>query len=489
MQYRLYFYKTVLPVVTLSVSVIAMTLYQRLADTLQELIREQAYPVGSRLPGVRMLAAQHQVSVSTAVNACRELEQRGVLEARSRSGYYVCPPLAELEPPRVARASRRPRRITGQERVLQILQNVNNPAIVNLGAAVPAPEYMPVATMEKVFHGVLREQRRRCVGYEFPPGAPELCTQIARRMAALQCPSRPEQVLVTNSCQESVAIALKLVTQPGDTVAIESPTYYGLLQVIESLGLKALEIPTDPETGISLDALTLALERWKVSACVVVSNFSNPLGVCLSDERKQALLALLARHRVPLVEDDIYGDLPLTGRRPRPIKSWDSTGQVFYCSSSSKTLSAGLRVGWMVTPDAYTEKARYLQFINTVSVSTPSQLALARYLERGHYDRYLRQVCGEHARSVARMTERVTQLFPAETRVSRPAGGFVLWLELPGDIDTSELIEQAQEQGVSFAPGALFSATGKFTNCLRLNCAVKWDNRVEQALITLSRLC
>ena len=465
-----------------------MTLYQSLADRLQILIRDQVYPVGSRLPGVRVLAAQQQVSVSTVVNACRELEQRGVLEARPRSGYYVRQPPVVREAPRVTTASRRPRRITGQERVLQVLQNVNNPSVVNLGAAVPAPEYMPVATMERMFHSVLREERRRCVGYAFPPGAPELCTQIARRLAGLQCEVSPEDVLITNSCQESVAIALKLTTQPGDTVAIESPTYYGLLQVIDSLGLKALEIPTDPEAGISLEALTLALDRWNVSACVVVSNFSNPLGVRLSDSRKQALLALLSKHKVPLVEDDIYGDLPLSGPRPRPVKSWDKNGLVYYCSSSSKTLSAGLRVGWLVTPERHREKAQHLQFINTVSVATPSQLVLARYLERGHYDRFLRQLCGEHARGVARMTERVTQLFPQQTRVSRPAGGFVLWVELPGEVDTTELMEKALEAGVSFAPGSLFSASGKFANCLRLNCAVKWDNRVEQALVTLSRL-
>ncbi len=463
-------------------------MYQALADRLQGLIRDQVYPVGSRLPGVRMLSEQHDVSVSTAVNACRELEQRGVLEARPRSGYYVRQPALMRKPPRVARASRKPRRITGQERVLQILQSVKDPAVMNLGAAVPAPEFMPVAAMERVYHSVLREERRRCVGYEFPPGAPELRTQIARRLASLQCDVSPDEVLITNSCQESVSIALKLVTSPGDTVAIESPTYYGLLQVIESLGLKALEIPTDPEHGISLDALTLALETWDVAACVVVSNFSNPLGVCLTDDRKQALLSLLGKHKVPLVEDDIYGDLPLAGPRPRPLKCWDREGLVYYCSSSSKTLSAGMRVGWLVPPPSQQERAEYLQFINTVSVNTPAQLALARYLEKGRYDHFLRQLCAQHALGVARMTERVTQLFPEEARVSRPAGGFVLWVELPGEVDTTSLLERALNAGVSFAPGAMFSASGKFANCLRMNCAVKWDNRVEQALVTLSRL-
>lgn len=464
-----------------------MTLYVQLADRLQSLIQGDTYPVGSRLPGVRVLGKQYGVSVATAVSACRELEQRGVLEARPRAGYFVCPSPVSLEAPRLPAPGRRPRAVTGQERVLHMVQAVNDASIVNLGAAVPAPEFMPAAAIERAFRAVLREQRRRCVGYEFPPGAPELRIQIARRLAGLQCRITPADVLITNSCQESVAIALRLVTRPGDTVAIESPTYYGLLQVIESLGLNAFEIPTDPAHGISLEALALALERWPIAACVVVPNFSNPLGVCMADANKRALLRQLEAHRVPLIEDDIYGDLPLSGPRPRPIKSWDRSGQVYYCASSSKTLSAGLRVGWLVAGQQQA-RAQYLQFVNTVSVATPSQLALAHFLERGHYDRFLRQLRAAHARALARMTASVTQLFPPQTRISRPAGGFVLWLELPGDIDTTALVERALEIGLSFAPGEMFSASGKFRHCLRLNCAVRWSVRVEQALARLAGL-
>ena len=453
-------------------------LYQDLADRLQGLIRQQVYPVGTSLPGVRRLSEQHSVSVSTAVNACQELERRGLLEAKPRSGFFVLQAPVRREPPRLSLVSKTPRPVTGQERVLHLAQAVRDTSIVNLGAAVPNPDLMPVAALERSFRTVLREQRRRCVGYEFPPGAPELRTQIARRLAAVQCHVTPDQILVTNSCHESLSIALRLITKPGDTVALESPTYYGLLQVIESLGLKALEIPTDPVTGISIEALSLALERWDIAACVLIPNFSNPLGVLLSDERKQALLKLMSKHGVPLVEDDIYGDLPFSGKRPRPIKSWDTEGIVYYCSSSSKTLSAGKD----------NKRAEALQYMNTVAVSTPSQLAMAHYLEHGHYERFLRNVCSEHARSVARMTDRVTQLFPAQTRVSRPAGGFVLWVELPGDVNTLELMEKSFAAGVSFAPGALFSASGKFGNCLRLNCAVRWDARVERALLALARL-
>lgn len=462
-------------------------LYQDLANRLQALIADEVYRPGTALPGVRRLSQQHQVSVSTAVNACRELERRGLLEARPRSGYFVRPQTVKRKPPRVRSVSRAPKAVTGQERVLQLIQSANNPNVVNLGTAIPDPDFLPAHTIEKAYRKVWREQRRRCVNYEFPPGAPELRTQIARHLASLQCDISPEQVLITNSCQESVAIALKQITKPGDVVVLESPIYYGLLQVVEALGLKALEIPTDPEQGVSLGALELALEKWPVAACVMVPNFSNPLGVCLSDERKQALLQLLYRYKVPLVEDDIYGELPLSGPRPKPIKSWDTKGLVYYCSSSSKTLSAGLRVGWMV-PGSHIERAEYLQFINTVCVNTPAQLALAHIMEKSRYERMVRQARAEHAVSVARMIDRVTQLFPDQTRVSRPTGGFVLWLELPGSVNTTSLIEPALARGVSFAPGSLFSNTGKFNNCLRLNCAVKWDARVERALNNLARL-
>ncbi|MDX9875838.1 MAG: PLP-dependent aminotransferase family protein, partial [Spongiibacteraceae bacterium] len=439
------------------------------------------------LPGVRRLAQQHHVSISTAVSACRELEQRRLVEARPRSGFFVCPPAIQLETPRPRVSKGRPRAATGQDQLLQLVHAAGDRSIVNLGAAVPDADYLPASAIEQAIRTVWREQRRRCMGYEFPPGAPELRVQIARRLAAMQCRVSPEQVLVTNSCHESLIIALRMLTSPGDVVVLESPTYYGLLQVAEALGLKVVEVPSDPTAGISLEALREALQRWPVKACVVVANFSNPLGVCLSDDRKQALLQLLTEHQVPLVEDDIYGDLPFAGPRPRPIKSWDTQGLVYYCSSSSKTVAAGLRVGWLV-PGRDERRASYLQFINSVSVATASQLALAKYLERGRFEREMRQVSALHARSVAHMAERVSQLFPPGTRLSRPSGGFVLWVELPGATDTSELLPDALQAGVSFAPGKLFSASGKYANCLRLNCAVRWDARVERALLTLVRL-
>ncbi|WP_020210881.1 PLP-dependent aminotransferase family protein [Gilvimarinus chinensis] len=462
-------------------------LYRELANHLQTLIEDGVYPAAKALPGVRKLSQQHKVSVSTAVNACQELERRGLLQAKPRSGYFVCQAAPKHKPPRIRSVSKTPRPVSGQERVLQLVQAANNPKMVNLGTAIPAADFLPVNVIEKAFRQVWREQRKRCVGYEFPPGAPELRTHIARHLASLQCRVSPEQVLITNSCQESIAIALKQITRPGDIVVLESPTYYGLLQVVEQLGLKALEIPTDPAEGLSLGALELALESWPVAACVFVPSFSNPMGTCLSDERKKELLRLLEKHNVPLVEDDIYGELPLNGARPRPVKSWDTKGLVYYCSSSSKTLAAGLRVGWLV-PGKNIQRAEYLQFINTVSVNTPAQLALAEVLDKSRYQRLIRSMCSDYSLAVARMTERVSQLFPPDTRISRPAGGFVLWVELPGKINTSERLQSAMEAGVSFAPGSLFSATEKFGNCLRLNCAVKWDARVERGLLTLAKL-
>lgn len=271
-------------------------------------------------------------------------------------------------------------------------------------------------------------------------------------------------------------------------VAVESPTSYGLLNVIEQLGLRAIGIPTDPQRGISIEALELAFQQWNIKACVIIPNFSNPLGVCLSDEHKQRLLGLAVRHNVAIVEDDVYGELPLRGVRLRPLKSWDRGGLVYYCSSATKIISAGLRVGWLVVPKAFREKARYSQYVRTVSVQTHGQLTLADYFGKSNIDRHLRSISRKYARKSAHLTYLVETLFPPDTKISRPLGGFVSWLELPDQIDTTELMNDALNEGVSFAPGTLFSAEQRFGNCLRLNSAVTWNRRTERAIARLAQL-
>ncbi|MES9930396.1 MAG: PLP-dependent aminotransferase family protein, partial [Candidatus Thiodiazotropha sp. 6PDIVS] len=277
-------------------------LYQQLASQLAEQITLGMYQTGDRLPGVRKFSQQHRISTATSVAVYRKLEDDGFIEARSRSGFYVrARATPNSEEPEISTPKSRPCPVTGQALALQLVKASNEPDMIQLGAAVPAPCFLPTRQVEKAMANANRLQRKRNAGYEFPPGVPELRRQISRRMAEIGCRVHADEIIITNGCQEALTLALRATTSPGDIVAIESPTFYGLLQVIDSLGLKALEIPTHPSEGISLPALQLALEQWPVKACILVANYSNPLGYCMSDSQKRKLVALLNSFKIPLI--------------------------------------------------------------------------------------------------------------------------------------------------------------------------------------------
>ncbi|MET0379720.1 MAG: PLP-dependent aminotransferase family protein [Spongiibacteraceae bacterium] len=465
------------------------TLYNRVARDITRDIERDLYRPGERLPGVRRLAQQYQVSISTALEACRLLEDQGRLEARLRSGFFVRLHAAEkVEQPAISNPPKRPSLVKGQELALQLVKAAKDPKLISFGAAVPTAQYLPVRAVNQALVRSLREHGANAGRYEFPPGELNLRRQIARRMTEIGSPTDPEELVITNGCQEALVLALRAIAVAGDVVAVESPTYYGLFQVIEFLGLKALEIPTHPRDGISIEALEFALEQWRVKAVIATPNFSNPLGGCMSDQRKRALVKLLARKQITLIEDDIYGDLGFSGERPCIARSFDPRGEtVIHCSSFSKTLAPGLRVGW-IAPGKHIERVEYLKYVMNLATPTAPQLAVADMLERGGYDRYLRQARQEYAHAVDRMSRAVEKYFPEGTRVTQPQGGFVLWVEFPNGIDSELLYENALEHGICIAPGPMFSATRKYRNIIRLNAAVPWEPRVEKALIKLGQL-
>lgn len=463
-------------------------LYDRLAGELREQIEQGVYRAGERLPGVRALSQSRGVSVATVLAAYRCLEDEALVEVRSRSGYYLRPrPVAQVLPPAPSTPNPQPSLVTGQELVLSLVKAANDPGVIQLGAAVPDPSFLPTRAVERALVSAVRHHRARAASYEFPPGVPELRRQIARRMAEAGCVVGADEIVITNGCQEAMVLALRAVTQPGDVVAIESPTFYGLLQALDSLGLEALEIPTDPANGMSLEALELALERWPVKACLATPNFSNPLGYCMPEARKRRLLELLGAHGIPFIEDDIYGDLGFDARRPPPCKALDAGADILYCASFSKTLSPGLRIGW-IAPGRHQARIEYLKFVTNMATPTVPQLAVAQLLGSGGYERHLRAVRGDYARAVTRMIDAVTRHFPTGTRITQPAGGFVIWVELAPEVNSLVLARQARAEGVSIAPGPIFSAKQKYRNFMRISCACPWDGRVEAALARLARL-
>ena len=462
-------------------------LYEYVAQEVLDRIHQGVYRSGERLPGVRRLREQFGVSLSTVLEACRLLEDRRIIEAYPRSGFFVRAGIsANPEEPEISEPPSEPISVTGKSLALRLIHAGNNSEFVQLGAAAPDPTFLPVRALSRALGDIARKQCVQVLGNEYPPGNSDLRRQISRRMAELGCSVSPEQVVITNGAHGSLTLALRAVLDPGDIVAIESPTFYGLLQAIESTGMRAIEIPTHPKEGMSLEALQLAIEQWPVKACVVVPNFSNPLGFLMSDEKKKALVSLLSHHNIPLIEDDVYGDLHFGFHRPSVAKALDATENVLYCSSFSKTLSPGLRTGWII-PGRFQEKVEHLKFVLNLSAPTVSQLAIARLLERG-YEGHIRRVRRSYSISVARMTQSIGELFPTGTKVTKPEGGFVLWVEFPKEVDAVLLSQKAYKEGISIVPGDLFSATQKYKHHIRLNCAVPWGDRVEWALRRIGQL-
>lgn len=459
-------------------------LYSQVADQLQALIQEGVYRQGDRLPGVRVLSRQFGVSISTVLQAHQTLEARGYLEARERSGYFVRLPVQDVPEPRMPKHRSRPVPVTAREMTLDLCADEQK-RMVPLATAIPHPDYLPVRQIQQ---STLWAARRglETLDYAFP-GKESFRRQIAQRMAAIGVPVTPDEILATNGAQEAIILALRAVTQPGDIVAVESPSFPGILQALEVVGLRVIEIPTHPSEGLSLEGLELALEQWPLKACVVVTNHSNPMGARMSDERKKQLVSMLAAADVPLIEDDIYGDLYHTGERPRPAKAFDRADNVIYCSSFSKTISPGLRLGWMI-PGRHMASARQHKYFVNLATSSIPQLAVAHFLEQGGYDRYLRSARQHYREATERMRSAVARSFPEGTAVSRPQGGFVLWVQLPEGVSGTEVYQRARAENINVAPGLMFSTTNKFDNCLRLNGGNPWTGTIEKAVARLGAL-
>lgn len=463
-------------------------LYRQLANQLAGLIDAGTLRPGERVPSVRQMSDRQDVSIATVTQAYRLLESRGVIEARPQSGYYVrartWTPPAE---PEMYRPKPSSTRVAVNDLVVEVVQTARDPQLIRLGAALPAAELFPVHELNRAMASVARRHAIEANSFEAGPGHRPLRVQIARRALEAGCTLSPDDIIITCGATEALNLALRAVARPGDTIAIESPTFFGILQMIESLGMKACEIPTYPRHGICLDELESRLACCKIKACVFTLNFSNPLGSCMPDEKKKKLVEILARRNIPLIEDDLYGNLYFGNQRPKVAKAFDKSGLVFTCSSFTKILAPGHRVGWIV-PGKFKKQVEYLKMVTTCATATLPQMAIADFLTNGAYDHHLRKIRRFYADQMERMTESITRHFPAETKVTRPSGGQVLWVQLPEQIDSLELYRRALHEKISIAPGPIFSAKRNFHNFIRLNCGQPWSQAIECALIRLGQI-
>ncbi len=463
-------------------------IYLQVAEGLEKLIGDETLRIGDKLPSIRVLSEEYGISMGTAFQAYYHLEGKGLIESRPKSGYYVRFSLRRMPGlPRISEPEPIASEVSVSEMIATVFKKFSQDDFVNFSVAAPPISLLPAARLNKSLVHALRSSPSHGIQYEDMQGNPELRRHLALLAFHWGGKYSGDDVVVTAGCMEALVMCLKATTKPGDTVAIENPTYFGIFQVIESLGLKALEIPTDPATGIDPDHLAGLIRKFPVKACVFVTNFSNPMGSCMPDKNKKALVELLTHHRIPLIEDDIYGELYFGRHRPKTCKSFDKEGWVLYCSSLSKSLAPGYRIGWAL-PGRFTTEVIRTKAMHTVSGTTLTQQAIAHFLGIGRYEYHLRKLRKALHTQCLRYLQGILQYFPEGTKISRPQGGFVLWVECDRQLNAYRLYQEALKHNVSVAPGQLFSAQGQFGNCLRISYARPWDAEVEAGLKLVGKL-
>lgn len=462
-------------------------LYLRIARNIQQQIHSQVWKVGDKLPSIRMVCREHGVSMSTAAQAYLELEKKALIEARPQSGYYVayCPrrqpevPVTSMPGDEVAEHD--PRII-----VDKVFRNIGNKDMTLFSLSVPANELLPIAKLNKGLVQASRNLSDSGTGYEPIQGNPKLRRQVARWSFNWGGSLSDDDIVTTAGCMNAISFCMMSLTSRGDTIAVESPVYFGIMRLADSLGLKVLELPTHARTGIDPDALKKALEQHKIKLCLLVSNFNNPLGSCMPEEHKKEIVKLLEHHNVPLIEDDLYGDVYFGDSRPKCCKSFDESGLVLWCGSVSKTLAPGYRVGW-VAPGRFKNEVIRMKQVHSISTTTITQEVIAGFLETGRYESHLRKLRHTLHTNCLQYIRAIADYFPDGTRVSRPQGGFVLWVELDKRIDTMELYERAIRRKISIAPGRMFTLREQFDNCMRLSYGLQWSGQLDDTLKLLGK--
>ncbi|HEX8039137.1 MAG TPA: PLP-dependent aminotransferase family protein [Chryseosolibacter sp.] len=462
--------------------------YIEVAERIEALIEKKALKVGDKLLSVRALSKEQGISLSTAFQAYYSLESKGLIEARPQSGYYVKFSRNHiLDLPKVSDPPDDAIPVSLDEMINNVYADFNAEQILNFSMGTPSVKLLPTAKLNKAVMHALRASKTSCLHYEHVQGNVLLRRQIARQAFNWGGTPSEDDIVVTAGAVEALSLCVKAITHPGDAVAIESPTYFALFQVMESHGLKVVEIPTDPVTGVDLEYLEQAIPRFNIKACLFVNNFNNPLGSCLPDHKKKQLVGMLAEKEIPLIEDDIYGELYFGKTRPKTCKTFDQKGLVLHCASFSKSMAPGFRIGWTI-PGRFKDKVISLKRMHTVSTNTLTQAAVASFLSNGRFELHLRHLRKALHTQSLRYLQAVSEYFPDDTRVTRPQGGFTLWIEMNKKVNGYRLHKRALKHGIGIAPGQIFSSQGRFENCFRISYGEPWSEAIGHGIQTLGKL-
>lgn len=461
-------------------------LYNEIAGNIASKIKTGVLKAGERLPSVRMLSKEHGISINTAKRIFLELETLSLVQSKPQSGYFVSPlsylklPLPEASRPLPVANNKEP-----NDLISGVYSTMGRNDLTLFSIGVPSGNLLPLAKLKKEIVLATRSLEEGGTEYEYLQGNVKLRRMIAARSLAWGGDLAEGDVITTNGCMNALALCLSALTKPGDTIALESPCYPGILQLAIGSGLKVLEVATHPVSGIDINALKKLLP--KINVCLLVPNFNTPLGYCTPDENKKKIVALLAEHSIPLIEDDTYGDIHFGAERPKCCKSFDIYGNVLWCGSVSKTLAPGYRVGW-VAPGKYKDQILKLKLVHSLSSTSIVHEAVGNFLKTGRYDNHLRQLRKTLQENYQRYATAISDYFPVGTKISQPQGGLALWVEFPAEIDTVELYNYALKNRISIAPGRMFTLQNQFLNCMRLCIGLPWTDDLGLKLKQLGNL-
>lgn len=460
-------------------------LYSGIAASIERQIRNGALKTGDKLPSVRKLSMEKNANPGTIVKAYFELEKKQLIESRPQSGYYVSfadrynrHPSPGLSAPANAEGS-----------VAEIFYTVfnNRAAEINLSSSQIAPDLLPIARLNKEMIAAIRKLQNGGVAYS-STGNAKLKKQVARRSLSWGGNMKLEDIIPTSGSMDALTLCLSALLKPGDTIAVESPVNFGIINLAQMLRYRLLELPTNPITGMDISSLRKAIETKNIQLCLVMGNYSNPFGSCSPPEYQKELVSLLELHNIPLIEDDVFGELYFDRHIPTCCKTFDQTGNVLFCSSVSKILAGGYRVGWLA-PGKYKERILRARPYHPQTCNTVTHEAVAGFMENNSYENYLKGIRQKLHINSLKYQHAVHQYFPENIKLTQPNGGIHFWLELEKNKDAIRLYNKAMASRIGITPGRMYTMQNQFNNCFTLNFSPDLDTKVEKALSQLGRFC